>query len=338
MSFPLRIGLMGFGRIGRNLFRLGHDNPNFQFAAISDLGQPETLRYLLLRDSVHGPFEVEAKVSDSYLKVGNQNVRLLSGGKPSEIPWDMMDLDVVIDSTGVTWPKEEVKAYRDHTKRTMITNPEVTSVDRIVVSGVNESEISQDDKIVSPSSSTTQVLALMLKILDQEFDVRNAMMATVHAYTSDQPLADDTEARPRRSRSAVENIIPNDTLSPLLVESLFPHLKGKVKGIAFNVPVPDGSCIDLTTEHDKMPSVDQVNEVVKTWSQGDLSHIVGYTEDPIVSSDVIGRGESMIFDAKATMIAAGNFLKTISWYDNGWGYSKRILELVEAYGNLEGDS
>ena len=119
---------------------------------------------------------------------------------------------------------------------------------------------------------------------------------------------------------------------------MFPHLKGKVKGIAFNVPGPDGSCIDLTTEHDKMPSVDNVNEVMKTWSQGDLSHIVGYTEDPIVSSDVIGRGESMIFDAKATMIAAGNFLKTICWYDNGWGYSKRILELVEAYSGLGGDS
>ena len=338
MKSPLRIGLMGFGRIGRNLFRLGHDNPNFQFAAISDLGQPETLRYLLLRDSVHGPFDVEATINDSYLEVGDQNVRLLPGGKPSEIPWEMMNLDVVIDSTGVTWSDEEIEAYRNHTKRTIITNPDVTSVDRIVVPGVNESEISQGDKIVSPSSSTTQVLALMLKILDQEFGVRNAMMATVHAYTSDQPLADNTRVRRRRSRSAVENIIPNETPSPRLVEAMFPHLKGKVKGIAFNVPVPDGSCIDLTTEHDKMPSVDNVNEVMKTWSQGDLSHIVGYTEDPIVSSDVIGRGESMIFDAKATMIAAGNFLKTICWYDNGWGYSKRILELVEAYSGLGGDS
>ena len=307
MSPPLRIGLMGFGRIGRNLFRLGYNNPNFQFTAISDLGQPETLRYLLLRDSVHGPFDVEATVSDNYLKVGDQNVRLLPGGKPSEIPWDMMRLDVVIDSTGVTWSIEEVKAYRNHTKR-------------------------------SPSSSTTQVLALMLKILDEEFGIRSAMMATVHAYTSDQPLADNTRVRQRRSRSAVENIIPNETPSPRLVESMFPHLAGKVKGIAFNVPVPDGSCIDLTTEHDKMPSVDKVNGVMRTWSQGDLSHIVGYTEDPIVSSDVIGCGESMIFDAKATMIAAGNFLKTICWYDNGWGYSKRILELVEAYAGLGGDS
>jgi glyceraldehyde 3-phosphate dehydrogenase len=250
----------------------------------------------------------------------------------------MMNLDVVIDSTGVTWSIEEVKAYRNHTKRTIITNPEVTSVDRIVVLGVNESEISPGDKIVSPSSSTTQVLALMLKILDEEFGIRSAMMATVHAYTSDQPLADNTRVRQRRSRSAVENIIPNETPSPRLVESMFPHLAGKVKGIAFNVPVPDGSCIDLTTEHDKMPSVDKVNGVMKTWSQGDLSHIVGYTEDPIVSSDVIGCGESMIFDAKATMIAAGNFLKTICWYDNGWGYSKRILELVEAYAGLGGDS
>jgi glyceraldehyde 3-phosphate dehydrogenase len=197
--------------------------------------------------------------------------------------------------------------------------------------GVNEEEIFVEDRVISPSSSTTQVLALMLKILDEQFGVENAMMTTVHAYTSDQPLADNTQVRRRRSRSAVENIIPNNTISPQLVEGIFPHLRGKLAGSAFNVPVPNGSCVDLTTELKNMPMVEEVNRAVRERSEGDLSNIIGYTEDPIVSSDVIGSGESMIFDAKATMIASGHFLKTVCWYDNGWGYSKRILELVTSY-------
>ncbi|MBF89816.1 MAG: type I glyceraldehyde-3-phosphate dehydrogenase [Candidatus Marinimicrobia bacterium] len=336
MSNKIKIGLMGFGRVGRNLFRLGYNNPNLEFVVISDLGRAETLRYLLVRDSVHGPLGVEADIQNNYLNVENQSVRLLPGGKPSEIPWDLIDVDVMIDTTGVSWPEEEFEAYRKFSKQTIITNPDISFVDRIIVPGVNGSDISLDDKIISPSSSTTQVLALMLKILDSEFSVKNAMMATVHAYTSDQPLADNTQANRRRSRSAVENIIPNETPSTRLVEALYPHLKGKVSGTAFNVPVADGSCVDLTTEHESLPSAEEVNEVMKTWAEGSLSGIVAYTEDPIVSRDVIGRGESLVFDAKATMIAADHFLKTICWYDNGWGYSKRILEIVESYSELGG--
>ncbi|MBH30955.1 MAG: type I glyceraldehyde-3-phosphate dehydrogenase [Candidatus Marinimicrobia bacterium] len=322
---------MGFGRIGRNIFRLGYDNPAFQFVAISDMGQPGTLQYLLNRDSVHGLFDVAVSFDNNYLNVSDQSVRLLPGGKPSEIPWDMLEVDVVIDSTGVLWSSEEMNAYRSQPMRTIITNPQSPLMDRIVVMGVNEEEISIEDKVISPSSSTTQVLALMLKILDEQFGVENAMMTTVHAYTSDQPLADNTQVRRRRSRSAVENIIPNNTISPKLVEAMFPHLKGKVAGTAFNVPVPNGSCVDLTTELKKMPTVEEANRAVHEYAEDDLSNIVGYTEDPIVSSDVIGSGESMIFDAKATMIASGQFLKTVCWYDNGWGYSKRILELVTSY-------
>ena len=322
---------MGFGRIGRNIFRLGYDNPAFRFIAISDMGQPETLQYLLNRDSVHGLFDVPVSINNNYLNAGDQSVRLLPGGKPSEIPWDMLEVDVVIDSTGVQWSSEEMDAYRGQPIRTIITNPESPLLDRIVVMGVNEEEISVEDRVISPSSSTTQVLALMLKILDEQFGVENAMMTTVHAYTSDQPLADNTQVRRRRSRSAVENIIPNNTISPKLVEGIFPHLRGKLAGSAFNVPVPDGSCVDLTTELKNMPMVEEVNRAVRERSEGDLSNIIGYTEDPIVSSDVIGSGESMIFDAKATMIASGHFLKTVCWYDNGWGYSKRILELVTSY-------
>ena len=166
MSNKIKIGLMGFGRVGRNIFRLGYNNPNLNFVAISDLGQPETLEYLLVRDSVHGPLGVDADIKNNYLNVANQSVRLLPGGRPSDIPWDLIDVDVVIDTTGVSWPEEEFEAYRAFSKQTIITNPDMSFVDRIVVPGVNESDISLDDRIISPSSSTTQVLALMLKILD----------------------------------------------------------------------------------------------------------------------------------------------------------------------------
>jgi len=194
------------------------------------------------------------------------------------------------------------------------------------------------DKIVSPSSSTTQVLALMLDILDKEYGLEKAMMTTIHSYTADQPLADSVRSDLRRSRSAVENIIPNQTPSPKLVESVLPHLKGKISGIAFNVPIPDGSCVDLTTELKRLPTVDELNAKMKEISEGPLKNIIGFTDDPIVSSDVVGDSHSMVFDARATMIAAGKLIKTINWYDDGFGYSQRILELVKAYGNLEANS
>jgi glyceraldehyde 3-phosphate dehydrogenase len=201
--------------------------------------------------------------------------------------------------------------------------------------GLNDNDISINDKIVSPSSSTTQVLALMLNILDNKFGLEKAMMTSVHAYTSDQPLADSVRSDLRRSRSAVGNIIPNQTRSPQLVETILPHLKGKIAGIAFNVPIPDGSCVDLTTQLQSTPSVEDVNAVMKDVSENSLSAIIGYTDDPIVSSDVVGDSHSMIFDARATMIAAGKLLKTLCWYDDGYGYSQRILELTKAYCDLE---
>jgi glyceraldehyde 3-phosphate dehydrogenase len=201
--------------------------------------------------------------------------------------------------------------------------------------GLNDIDISIDDKIVSPSSSTTQVLALMLDILDNEFGLEKAMMTSVHAYTSDQPLADSVRSDLRRSRSAVENIIPNQTRSPQLVETIMPHFKGKIAGIAFNVPIPDGSCVDLTTQLQSTPSVEDVNALMKDVSENSMSAIIGYTDDPIVSSDVVGDSHSMIFDARATMIAAGKLLKTLCWYDDGYGYSQRILELTKAYCDLE---
>jgi len=341
MSSPIRIGLDGFGRIGRNIFRIAFKDPKFQFVAISDLAEPRSLHYLLVRDSVHGPMEDGIYLEGNYLCFNSQRVRLLSGGIPGELPWDSLGVDVVIDATGRFRRYEELKKHLTAgANRVFVTTPPEDDIDRIVIMGINEGEISPDDRIVSSSSSTTQVLALMMKILDDNFGLERAMMTTIHAYTADQPLADALSSDLRRSRSAVENIIPNTTWSPEIVETLMPKFRDKVRGVALNVPVADGSCVDLTTELKAMPSVEGVNAAMKKVAEGDLAGIVGYTEDPIVSSDVIGASESMIFDADATLITANTLLKTVSWYDNGWGYSKRILELIDCYHELtkEGDS
>ncbi len=336
MTKPVKIGLVGFGRIGRNLFRLGYKNPKFQFTVISDFGKPEVLRYLFVRDSVHGVVQDKIEIDGNYLVINGQKTRVVQGGEPGSIPWDAFDVDVVIEATGKYREASELKKYLDSgAKRVFVTVPPENEIDRIVIHGINEDTIDVNDKIVSTSSSTTHVLALMLKMLDENYGVKRAMMTTVHAYTSDQPLADAVRSDLRRSRSAVENIIPNTTWSPQLVEEIMPQFKGKLEGIAFNVPVPDGSCVDLTTELEKMPTVDEVNAVVKTYAENELKGIVGYTSDPIVSSDIIGTSETMTFDSKATMIACDEMLKTVCWYDNGWGYSKRILDLLEAYNDLE---
>ncbi len=335
----MNIGIIGFGRIGRNLLRLGFDDPQLNFVGVSDLADPEALFYLLHHDTVYGPVETEAYLEDHFIHFGKQKVRILPGSGPGQLPWDALGADIIIDCTGRIWPRTELEKYLEAgAKRVIVTTPPKDPMDRIVVMGLNDNEISIEDKIVSPSSSTTQVLALMLDILDKEYGLEKAMMTTVHAYTSDQPLADSVRSDLRRSRSAVENIIPNQTRSPELVESILPHLKGKIAGIAFNVPIPDGSCVDLTTELKRLPTVNELNAKMKEISEGPLKNIIGYTDDPIVSSDVVGDSRSMVFDAQATMIAAGKLLKTISWYDDGYGYSQRILELVKAYGNLEATS
>ena len=213
----------------------------------------------------------------------------------------------------------------------MVTRTPNDEIDRIVIPGINQQSINKDDKIISATSSTTQVLALMLKILDKHYSVQRAMMTSVHAYTADQPLADAVGLDLRRSRSAVENIIPNTSSAPAIIEKLMPQFSGKLDGIAFNVPVPNGSCVDLTTELKTLPSIEELNLIMKTNSENDYKDLVGYTNDPIVSSDVIGREETMVFDAKATMITADKLLKTLCWYDNGWGFAKRLIDTIQLY-------
>tara|TARA_B100001996_G_scaffold373268_1_gene350570 strand:+ start:4985 stop:6247 length:1263 start_codon:yes stop_codon:yes gene_type:complete len=332
----IKIGLFGFGRIGRNIFRIGFENPRFDFVAISDLGDVEAMHYLLMRDSIHGAMKSDIKLEGKDLIYNGSSTRLLPGAAPGSIPWDAFDVDMVIDSTGVYRKREELQMHIDSgAKRVLVSKPPINDIDRIVIQGINEDQIDYNDKIISTTSSTTQVLALMMKVLDESFGINRAMMTTVHAYTSDQPLADAVRSDLRRSRSAVENIIPNETWAPDYVSELMPKFKDRISGIAMNVPVANGSCIDLTTEMDRMPSVEETNKIFEEASLNKLKGLIRFTEDPIVSSDAIGGGETMLFDSKATMIASEKLLKTVAWFDNGWGFANRILELAEAYSKKE---
>ena len=336
MKKTINIALFGFGRIGRNIFRLGYDNPNYNFVAVSDFGSPEALHYLLSRDSVHGSMKDKVTLKKNHLIVKDQSARIIRGGKPGNIPWDAFDVDVVIDATGQSLTRKELELHLEAgAKRVFTTKNPKEIIDRYVIPGINEETIKLEDKVVSTTSSTTQVLALMVKMLDEKFGLEKAMMTTVHAYTADQPLADAAGIDLRRSRSAAENIIPNTTTAPEIIQQIMPKFKGKIDGIAFNVPVPNGSCVDLTTQLMKTPTIDEANLAIKDYAKNSLNGIVGYTADPIVSSDVSGRKETMVFDEKATMITKDALLKTLCWYDNGWGFSKRILEMIDAYAKME---
>ena len=331
-SNKINIAIFGFGRIGRNIFRLAYKDPRFNIVAISEFGHAEALHYLLVRDSVHGKLVDPIEFDGDNFVYGDNTVRILSGEKPGQIPWSTMDVDFVIDSTGSYLKKEELERHiRTGAKRVIVSRTPTDRIDRMVIHGINEGSIEKSDKIISATSSTTQVFGLMLKILNSHFGVRRAMMTTVHAYTADQPLTDAIGLDLRRSRSAAENIIPNTTSAPEILEKLMPEFKGKLDGIAFNVPVPNGSCVDMTTELNEVPTSEELNAVLKEESENSFKGLIGYTDDPIVSSDVIGREETMVFDAKATMLTADTLLKTLCWYDNGWGFSKRILDTIRLY-------
>jgi len=329
----IRVGIMGFGRIGRNLFRQAVEREDLDIVAISDLGTPEAMAYLLQFDTIYGQFPADVKLDGKYLCAGRQRSRLLKGVTPEEMPWDAYNVDVVVDSTGVYRERAQLEGHlRSGARRVVLTTPALDAIDRTIVHGVNDGELRPEDRIVSCASTTTHALALMLKVLDEAVGVRRAMMTTVHAYSSDQKLSDTITPNLRRSRSAAQNLIPNWTWSPSVVETMMPHLKGKIDGIAVNVPVPNGSNLDLSLQLGQALDKDAVNAVVKKATAGPLGRYLEYSDEPIVSSDVIGNAHSAVFDSLATIALGGGLVKTITWYDNGWGYAARILDTVSTLG------
>lgn len=330
----VRLGIMGFGEIGRHIYRLCMEDDMFEVVAISDYGKPDILAYLLEAE-VKGRVKVTLE-DGNFINSTAGRARIVTGGKPGDIPWDIFDVDVVVDATGIFKTRRDLekhlKAGAPHV--VLSTLPE-DEIDRIVVMGVNESTINLKDKIVSAGSATTNATALMLKFFNEKFGVDYAMLTTVHSYTSDQPLRDKAGAEYRRSRSAAENIIPNETPTPRWIPTILPEFKGRIEGTALNVPIPNGSLLDLTTVFKtKDVTVEQVTEVVYEMAKK-LPHLVAVAEDPIVSSDVINDRHSVIFDKLATMKSQGKMMKTLVWYHTALAQACRILDVIRIYHILQ---
>ena len=326
------VAINGFGRIGRAVFRIIASRPNsgLKVVAINDLSDDDILAYLLEYDSVMGRFEEDVTVDDGVMRVGEHEIKMLMERDPSSLPWQDLDVDIVIESTGVFRDRATLQKHIDAgAKRVILTVPSKDKVDETVVLGVNDDQLDSDDIIVSNASCTTNSLAPLAKVLDDNFGIRKGVMTTVHAYTNDQVLADVPHQDLRRSRAATENIIPTSTGAAAAIGEVIPNLAGKLDGMAMRVPVPDGSTVDLVVELDRDVTVEEVNAAVRAAAEGPMAGILEYVEDPIVSTDIIGNPHSSIFDAGGTQVLGGNLVKVMSWYDNEWGYSNRVVDLAE---------
>jgi glyceraldehyde 3-phosphate dehydrogenase len=325
----IRIGLMGFGRIGRNVFRILYDRSDVEIAAIVDIADPKALEYLLKFDTVHGRFREPVWVTGDSMYCKGRQIRILQKKAPGDVEWGELGCDIVVEATGQYRTRETLQRHLDKgAKRVILTVPPRDEIDALVVMGVNDHILTPDSRIVSNASCTANALAPICKVLNDAFGIDKGFMTTVHAYTNDQRLADVPHTEMRRSRAAAENIIPTTTFSPQVVERILPELKGRLDGMALNVPVPDGSNIDLVTLMKRPVAVEEVNEVVKSAAATTYRSVIEYTDQPVVSSDVIGNPHSAVFDGLSTGVLGGNLLKTVTWYDNGWGYASRVVELV----------
>lgn len=330
-----RVAINGFGRIGRAVFRIIASRPDsdIEVVAINDLHDDDILAYLLEYDSVMGRFDQEVTLEEGLMRVGDHDVAMLMESDPAELPWTELAVDVVVEATGVFRDRASLQKHLEAgAKRVVLTVPAKDDIDETIVLGVNDELLDSDDLIVSNASCTTNCLAPLAKILDDSFGIRRGVMTTVHAYTNDQRLADVPHKDLRRSRAATENIIPTTTGAAKAVGTVLPQLDGKLDGMAMRVPVPDGSIVDLVVELDRDVTVEEINAAVREAAEGELAGIVEYTEDPIVSTDIIGNPHSSIFDASATQVLGGNLVKVLSWYDNEWGYSNRVVDLIARLG------
>ena len=329
----MKVAINGFGRIGRAVFRIITEKPEsgIEIVAINDITDDDTLAYLLKYDTVFGRFPGEVVVSDGVMSAGGQSVKMLEERDPAQLPWSELGVDVVVESTGVFRTREALnKHLAAGAKRIILTVPAKDPVDATVVIGVNDDDLTVDAKLVSNASCTTNCLAPVAKVLDDSFGIVRGFMTTIHAYTNDQRVADSPHSDLRRGRHAAENIIPTSTGAAKAIGQVLPSLAGKLDGMAMRVPVPDGSIVDLVVEVSRDVTVNEVNAAMKTAALGELKGILEYTEDPIVSSDVVGNPASSIFDSLLTKVMDGNMVKVVSWYDNEWGYSNRVVDLLGA--------
>ena len=333
----MKVAINGFGRIGRSVFRILNSNEDVNIVAINDIFDKGALTYLLKYDTVMGRFPDEVKLEGDLLKTGSQSVKLIAERDPSSLPWGELDVDIVIESTGIFRQREQLENHLSAgAKRVVLTVPSKDEIDYTVVLGVNDDGLLPEHKIVSNASCTTNCLAPMAKVLNDSFGIEMGVINTIHAYTNDQRLADVPHSDWRRSRAAAENVIPTTTGAARAVGKVLPELDGKLDGIAMRVPVPDGSVVDLNVRLEQDVTIDDVNEVVRAAAHsGPLQHVLQYSTLPVVSTDIIGNPHSSIFDAPFTRVVEGNFVKTLNWYDNEWGYSNRVADLLSVLHMLD---
>ncbi len=329
---PVRIGLMGFGRIGRNLFRQLRGHPTLEISHIVDTADPEGLAYLLKYDSIYGRFPTPVSLEGNTLTIAAKSSEFRQEKEPGDTPWGDLGVEVVVQATGKYRTSEYARRHIDAGARKVIlaSTPETPGDVPILLRGINDEVLTPELDIVALGSNTSNAVAPILLILDETFGLDRCFFTTVHAFTNVQRLADVPGSDGfRTSRAAGENIIPAETNSPQILEEVMPQLTGKIQGVALNVPVADGSTVDMVSILDRATTIEELNASVEAAAKERFAGIIEYSVDPIVSRDVVGSTHSGVYDSLATMVIEGNMTKTIVWYDNGWGYTARLIEVLE---------
>ena len=326
----LRVAINGFGRIGRMVLRAIYENQykGLKVVAINNRAKPETSAFLLERDTIHGKFNFNIKYTKDEIIVGKDKIQCYHESDPINCPWDEEKIDIVFECTGQFNSKEDSYKHIEAGAKKVIVSAPCKEADQTVVYGVNEKVISKKDKVISVASCTTNCLAPMAKVLNDSFGIEKGLMTTIHGYTNDQRILDLPHSDLRRARAAAENIIPTTTGAAKAVGKIIPELNGKVNGMAVRVPVKCGSLNDFVCVLKKKATVEEINSAFKKSAAGELKGIMEYTEDPIVSVDILDNPHSCIFDALSTMVISDNLVKITGWYDNEWGYSNRVVDLI----------
>ncbi|WP_316572335.1 type I glyceraldehyde-3-phosphate dehydrogenase [Neobacillus sp. YIM B06451] len=326
----LKVGINGFGRIGRNVFRAALDNPNIEIVAVNDLTDANMLAHLLKYDTVHGTLSADVTVDGSNLVVGGKTVKVLAERDPAQLGWGDLGVEVVVESTGRFTKRADAAKHLEAGAKKVIISAPASDEDITIVMGVNHDKYeAANHHVISNASCTTNCLAPFAKVLNDNFGIKRGMMTTVHSYTNDQQILDLPHKDYRRARAAAENIIPTTTGAAKAVALVLPELKGKLNGMAMRVPTPNVSVVDLVAELEKNVTAEEVNQALKEAAEGPLKGILKYTDLPLVSSDYNGSTESSIVDGLSTMVLEGNLVKVLSWYDNEYAYSNRVVDLCE---------
>lgn len=324
----MRVAINGLGRIGRHVLKIGLEK-GIDFVAINDLTDVETLAYLVKYDSVYRGYDKKIEAGKDFIKIDGKKIKVLSEKNPESLPWKKLGVDVVIEATGLFTNREDAKRHLDAGAKRVIISAPAKQPDITLVLGVNDSRLKKSHKIISMASCTTNCLAPLAKILDDNFGIKKGLMTTVHAYTSTQAVLDTPKKKIRRGRAAAENIIPTTTGAAKAVIEVLPNLKGKIDGMAMRVPVPSGSIVDFVVELNKKVSAEDINKAMKKASSGKMKGILQYSEEELVSSDILENSHSSVYDVNSTQILGGNFVKILSWYDNEYGYSSRLVDLIK---------